>query len=83
MLSPFTVCFLADNKKQGVQSPEGMKFPDFSRPRLNSYECPRLLGGGVSGILSQKSFKIKMLRLAENEFHTKNSLTFSPSIEIP
>ena len=48
--------------------------------------------GGL-GMLPQKIFKIKMLRLAENEFHTtkfpdlsflflKNSLTFSPCIEI-
>ena len=28
-----------------VQSPEGIKFPDFSRLKLNSYVCPRLFWG--------------------------------------
>ena len=38
-------------------------------------------------MLPQKSFKIRMLRLAENEFYTTKfpdfSLTSSPCIEIP
>ena len=53
----------------GVQSREGMKFPDFSRLQLNSYVCPRLLRGSRS-MLPQKIFEIRTLRLAENEFHT-------------
>ena len=30
---------------QDVHSPEGMKFPNFSRLKLNSDVCLRLLGG--------------------------------------
>ena len=51
---------------QGVQSPEEMKFPDFSRLRLNPYVYPRLLRG----------IKIKMLRLVKMNFTKQNSLTF-------
>ena len=43
--------------------------------------------GGSGGMLPQKIFKIRMLRLAENEFHTTKfpdlSLTISPCIEVP
>ena len=64
---------------QGVQSPEGMKFPVF--PWLSQTVL------GVWGMLPQQILKIRMLRLAENEIHTRKfhdfSLNFSPCIEIP
>ena len=83
---------------QGVQSPEGMKFPDFSLtfPDYNqNLMCVPDCSGGSGGMLSQKIFKIRMVRLAEKSIsHTKfpdfflflffkNSLTFSLSIKIP
>ena len=61
---------------QGVQPPKGMKFPDFSRLRLNSNVVRDCLGRSGS-MLPQKIFKIRMLRLAENEFHTTKFPDFS------
>ena len=67
---------------QGVQSPEGMKFPDFSRLRLNSHVCPRLLRGS-GGMFPLEVFKIRILRLAENEFHITKFPDFSCFLKIP
>ena len=78
------------SKNQGIQSPEGMKFPNFSMtfPDYNSIlMCVQECLGGSGGMLPQIIFKIKMLRLAKNQFHTTKfsdfSLTFSLCIKIP
>ena len=65
---------------QGVQSPEGMKFPDFSLA-FPDYDyilmCVQDYLGGSGGMFPpQKMLKITMLRLTENEFTQQNSLTF-------
>ena len=39
--------------------------------------------GGSGDMLPLQICEIRMLRLAENEFLTTNSLTFSPCIKIP
>ena len=58
---------------EGVQSPEGMKFPDFSRLRLNSYVCSRLLIG-LWGHAIPENFQNQD---AENGFHTTKFPDFS------
>ena len=50
--------------QQGCHFPDYMKFPDFSRPRLSSTVIPRPFRG------SGKIFKIRIFKLAENEFQT-------------
>ena len=73
------------NEGQGCHFPDNMKFPDFSRPRLSSTVISRPFRGS-GGMLPQRTFKIRVFSLAENEFQTTkfpdfwnsvaNSLTF-------
>ena len=71
---------------QGCHFPDNMKFPNFSRPRLSSTASPRPFRG-VGGMLPQKTSKIRIFNLAENEFQTTKfpdfSLTFGILSQIP
>ena len=57
------------NEGQGCHFPDNMKFPDFSRPRLSSTVISRPFRGS-GGMLPQRTFKIRVFSLAENEFQT-------------
>ena len=61
----------AKQPNQGVQSPEAMEFPDFSRLWINSYVCPRLLRE-VWEHAPPENFKIGL----KMNFTQQNSLTF-------
>ena len=77
-----TFFFIYTNAVQGAQSPEGMKFsdfPDYDKILMRVHDS----SGGFGGMLPQKIFKIRMLKLAENEFHTTKFPDFSLCIEIP
>ena len=70
----------------GVQFPQGMKlsnfsltFPDYNKILMCVQDCL----GGLGGMLSQKIFKIRMLRLAENQFHITKFPDFSCFSKIP
>ena len=58
------------------QTPDDMRFPDFSRPRLSSTVI-RYHVGGPGSMLPQKIFKIRIFNLAENEFQTIKFPDFS------
>ena len=78
--------YYCEKYEQAVQSPEGMKFPDFSLT-FPDYDfiltCVQNCSGGSGGMLPWKIFKIRMLILAENEFHTTKFPDFSCFLKIP
>ena len=78
--------YIMNKLYQGCHFPDNMKFPDFSRPRLSSTVSSRPFRGS-GGMLPQKSFKIRMFNLAENEFQATKlpdfSLTFGILWQIP
>ena len=61
---------------QGCHFPDNMKLPDFSTPRLSSTMSPRPFRGS-GGMLPPKIFKIRIFRLAQNEFQTTKFPDFS------
>ena len=62
-LSQFTVL------AQGCHFPDNKKFPDVSRPRLNS-TVSQIPFTGVWGMLPHQFFKIRIFNLADKEFQT-------------
>ena len=72
--------FASVNGTQDLQSPQGMEFPNFSLTTIKFLCVSKTVKGGM---LPQKIFKIRMLRLAESEFHTTKFTDFSCFFRFP